>query len=111
MTLNGQQVWADFPGLATDGNAIYLTAVMRSFQPFGFPNYNDTFVENHLWIINDGAGTGGFYDGGPVQVSDFDAKTVTNGISPSFGQPAQVLSPTGASVGTSFGSLQAPLDG
>jgi hypothetical protein len=100
LTINGQQTWADFPGLATDGDAVYLTGVMRSFEPFGFPDYRNPFVESHLWIIDAGVGTGGFYDGGPLKVSDFDAKTVTGGITPYFGQPSQLLSPASGAVGT-----------
>ena len=97
---NGLATWADFPGLATDGKAIYLTAQMRSVLPYGVPNPNDTFEESHLWIINDGAGTGGFYDGGPIHISDFGANAVTGGAYAYFGQPAQILSPTPGSVGT-----------
>ncbi len=100
LTINGQDTWADFPGLATDGKAIYITAAMRSFFPYGVPNANDLFEESHLWVINDGVGTGGLYDGGAVQVSDFNANTVTGGRYSYFGQPAEVLSPSGTAAGT-----------
>ncbi len=100
LTINGGSTWADYPGLATDGKAIYVTAAMRSFFPFGVPNPNDQFVESHLWIINNGLGTGGLYDGGPMQVSNFNANTVTGGTSSYFGQPAQIQSPTPGATGT-----------
>jgi hypothetical protein len=101
VTVNGQNTWADFPGLATDGKAIYITARMNTFGPDGVINTGDeTFAETHLWIVNDGIGANGIYDGGSLLVSDFGANAVTGGSTNNFGQPAQILSPTGGSLGT-----------
>jgi hypothetical protein len=100
LTINGQSSWADIPILATDGHAIYLTAVMRSTQPYPFPNGNDPIEEEHLWIINDGVGTGGIYDGGSSAVTSFSASAVTGSTYTYFGEPAQILSPTSGPIGT-----------
>lgn len=101
LTVNGQASWADAPAISTDGRAIYITGRMNSFGADGIINTaDDVFQESHLWIINDGNGTGGLYDGGSMQVSDFGANVVTGGATPSFGRPAQMLSPTTGSLGT-----------
>lgn len=106
LTINGQSTYADYPGLATDGRAIYVTARMDSIGPDGtISSADDVFQEAHLWIVNGGVGTGGLYDGGPMQVSDFGSSVVTNGTSNTFGQPAQILTPTGGSFGTYLVSL------
>ena len=100
LTINGQAAWADFPSLATDGEAIYVTAQMRSFQPYGFPNALNDFLETHLWIVDTGLGTGGFYDGGPLKIRDYTASSVTGGSSNFFGLPTQVMNPITGSFGT-----------
>lgn len=91
LNINGQSVWSDFPGIATDGKAIYLTANLEKLVN---GVYTNTLVESHLWIIKDGIGSGGIYQGGAPQYSDFGASTVTGGQYNYFGQAAQVLSPT-----------------
>jgi hypothetical protein len=55
--------WADYPGFEVDEEAIYVTANMFTFVPFG------SFGGVRLWIVDKGAGSGGFYDGGPAAVS------------------------------------------
>ncbi len=57
--------WTDFPGLAIDNQAIYITGNL--FQ-FGGGGYNSS----RLWIVEKGAGSGGLYDGGSVVVNDYD---------------------------------------
>lgn len=69
MAINSKQViprpvtpfdhWADFPGFEVDEEAVYITANMFTFVPFG------SFGGSRLWIVDKGAGSGGFYDGGP----------------------------------------------
>ena len=54
--------WTDYPGLAVDEEAIYVTANMFSFTT-GF------FGDTRLWIIEKGDGSGGLYDGGAATVS------------------------------------------
>jgi hypothetical protein len=58
--------WADYPGFEIDEEAIYITANMYSFVPFGL------FGGVRLWIVDKGLGTGGLYDGGPAAVAIHD---------------------------------------
>lgn len=51
--------WADYPGFEVDEEAIYITANMFTFVPFG------SFGGVRLWIVPKGANSGGFYAGGP----------------------------------------------
>ena len=55
--------WADYPGFEVDEEAVYVTANMFTFEPFG------SFGGSRLWIVDKGAGAGGFYDGGLSSVS------------------------------------------
>lgn len=55
--------WADYPGFEVDEEAIYITANMFTFVPFG------SFGGVRLWIVDKGAGAGGFYDGGASGVT------------------------------------------
>lgn len=57
------ELWADYPGFEVDEEAIYVTANMFAFPPFG------GFGGMRLWIVDKGAGSGGFYDGGAPAVS------------------------------------------
>ncbi len=57
--INGVPQWLDYPGLAVDENAIYITGNM-----FPFGTSTATFGGSRLLIINKGDGTGGLYDGG-----------------------------------------------
>lgn len=54
------ELWADYPGFEVDEEAIYVTANMFAFPPFA------GFGGSRLWIVDKGAGSGGFYDGGPA---------------------------------------------
>jgi hypothetical protein len=58
--------WADYPGFEVDEEAIYITANMFSFVPFGL------FGGVRLWIVDKGVGSGGFYDGGAASVTKHD---------------------------------------
>ncbi|MGH7599737.1 MAG: FlgD immunoglobulin-like domain containing protein, partial [bacterium] len=55
--------WADYPGFEVDEEAVYITANMFTFVPFG------SFGGVRLWIVDKGAGAGGFYDGGSTGVT------------------------------------------
>jgi hypothetical protein len=61
--------WADYPGLAVDDGAIYITNNMFSFPT---ASYGRVFGDSRLWIIRKGLGTGGFYDGGPAAWNAYD---------------------------------------
>ncbi|GJL93437.1 calcium-binding protein [Hyphococcus sp.] len=64
--INGQNTWSDYPGVAVDGDAIYITANMFQFD--GAQN----FAGNRLWIIDKGDGGGGLYDGGALSFTKHD---------------------------------------
>ena len=91
------EVWADYPGFEVDEEAIYVTANMFTFVPFGF------FGGSRLWIVDKGAGAGGFYDGGVSVSSMHDpyAATFIPGLA-STTMPAQVFGAggTGSGIGT-----------
>ncbi|MFC2952880.1 calcium-binding protein [Marinicaulis aureus] len=56
--IGGRNTWSDYPGVAVDGDAIYITANMFQFDG------GQSFAGNRLWIIDKGDGSGGLYDGG-----------------------------------------------
>ena len=77
-----------------DEEAVYVTANMFSFVPFGF------FGGSRLWIVDKGAGAGGFYAGGVSSVTVHDPFAAT-GI-PGFAattMPAQVFGTGGVGPG------------
>ena len=87
-------IWADYPGFEVDEEAVYVTANMFSFVPFGF------FGGSRLWIVDKGAGAGGFYAGGVSSVTVHDPFAAT-GI-PGFAattMPAQVFGTGGVGPG------------
>ena len=88
--------WADYPGLAVDEEAAYITANIFTFG-------SNAFSGSRLWIIRKGTGTGGFYDGGNLAYNRYDPSTLA-GLSgqSSTMQPAHVFGAGGVapSVGT-----------
>jgi hypothetical protein len=93
--------WADFPGLAIDEEAVYITANMFSFG-------NNTFAGSRLWILEKGVGSGGFYDGGVSSITIHDPSTLSPlpAQAPTL-QPAHVFGPGGipGGAGTFFPSI------
>ncbi len=59
--IGANMTWADYPGLAVDDKAIYLTANM-----FTFPGF---YAGERLWIVHKAP----FYAGGPATVTQHDA--------------------------------------
>jgi hypothetical protein len=86
--------WADYPGFEVDEEAVYITANMFTFVPYG------SFGGSRLWIVPKGVGTGGFYDGGPGTVTVHNP--YAGGGLATTTMPALVQGPGGAgpSVGT-----------
>lgn len=75
--------WADFPGLAVDEEAIYITNNMFGFagtQPFGGVR---------LWII----GKTSFYAGGPASVNIYDPIALANANAEGEGAVATTAQP------------------
>lgn len=84
--------WADYPGLAIDDGAIYITNNMFTFS-------SNTFGDARLWILHKGLGTGGFYDGGVATWGVYDPNP-TSGPAPTEVftlQPSHVFGPNPAS--------------
>ena len=68
--IGGENTWIDFPGIAVDGEAIYISGNMFQFD--AGPDGQRSFAGNRLWIIDKGEGTGGIYDGGAAAFSVSD---------------------------------------
>ncbi|MCP4896449.1 MAG: hypothetical protein GY906_05685, partial [bacterium] len=97
--------WADYPGFAVDDAAVYITTT--SF-PFG-GIYSQC---SRQWVVDKGAGAGGFYDGGAVSVTEFDL-IGDNGWYSGTLQPAHIFgnSPFITEPGTYFVSYSGLSDG
>ena len=91
------ELWADYPGFEVDEEAVYITANLFAFPPFA------GYGGMRLWIVDKGAGSGGFYDGGPAGVTIHDPYA-TAGL-PTTTMPAQIygdggVGGPGSTVGT-----------
>jgi hypothetical protein len=97
--------WADYPGFEVDEEAVYVTANMFTFVPFG------SFGGVRLWIVDKGAGAGGFYDGGPAAVTRHDPYA-SDGLATTT-MPALVFGRGGAGpgIGTYLVSYSGLTDG
>jgi hypothetical protein len=81
-------------GLATDEEAVYITANMWEFS-------NGSFGGSRLWILAKGVGSGGFYEGGAASPTPFDPSTAAGLPGPAqYLTPAQVLGTMNGSTGT-----------
>ncbi len=91
-TINGDESWADYPGLAVDEEAIYITVNMFSFSG----NYKGM----RLWIIDKGT-SGGFYAGGSAIYNRYDPYAATGMSSYAVTtQPAHVFDAPSGDFGT-----------
>ncbi len=88
MTINGSDSWADYPGLAVDSQAVYITANMFRF---GGPS----LAGQRLWIVN----KAGWYTGGALSANVYDPATATGGTATTM-QPAHMYGPAPGAVGT-----------
>ncbi len=97
--------WADYPGFEVDKKAIYITANMFTFVPFG------SFGGSRLWIVDKGVNNG-FYKGGAASVNIYDAYGASGGIATTT-MPAQVFGPDagGSGIGTYLVSYSGLSDG
>ena len=94
------ELWADYPGFEADEEAVYITANM-----FAFPFFSG-FGGMRLWIIDKGAGSGGFYDGGAAGGTIHDPYLAA-GV-PQFAtttMPAQVNGAGGVLPGSMIGTF------
>ena len=80
--VGGTDHWADYPGLAVDDEAIYITNNLFSFGA-------NAFGGTRLWIIDKDAGSGGgLYNGGQSNVTIHDP-IAASGLAGSFASTAQ----------------------
>lgn len=93
-SIDGTDHWADYPGLAVDEEAIYVTANMFEFAADGLD-----FGGVRLWLVDKGHGSGGFYDGGTAAAARLDPYA-GGGIDTVTTQPAHVYGDAPAGVGT-----------
>jgi hypothetical protein len=97
LVINSDTGWADYPGLAIDEEAVYITANIFDFEPNFFGILE--FLASRLWIMEKGIGSGGLYDGGAASVALYDPSTAA-GLSQAFTlQPAHVFGPGGVPGG------------
>jgi hypothetical protein len=95
-------LWADYPGLAVDEEAIYVTANMFEFGAAGEP------YGNRLWITDKGIGRGGLYEGGRAVTAIHDPSTIlgvdmtVDSVAFRNMQPAHIYGTAPAGVGTWF---------
>ncbi|MDH4015114.1 MAG: hypothetical protein OEU33_13815, partial [Chromatiales bacterium] len=86
--------WADYPGFEVDEEAVYVTANIFTFNPFGF------YGGVRVWIVP----KTGFYDGGVATANAYDPAGESGFIATTM-QPAQIygdggVGGPGSSIGT-----------
>ncbi len=90
--IGGNTCWADFPGLAIDEEAIYITCNMF--------NYADEMKGVRLWIIDKGI-TDGFYAGANASYQKYDPYSEANvGSEAVTTTPAYMYEPHPENIGT-----------
>ncbi len=62
--LGGGSSWADYPGIAVDKDAVYITNNMFTFE-------GDAYQGSRVWIIPKGLSSNGFYAGGTAVVNAY----------------------------------------
>jgi len=92
MTIGGKATWADYPGFAVDGQAIYVTTNM-----FAFAAGSGTYQGERVWIINKAP----LYAGGAITATAYDAYGAA-GVAgfATTAQPAHMFGTPPAGVGT-----------
>lgn len=86
INIAGLDHWADYPGLAVDDKAVYITNNMFKFAAGG-----STFGGSRLWIINKVP----TFTGGPLAFTVHDAYAATPGSVATTTQPAHMFGPLG----------------
>ncbi len=95
-TIGGEDHWVDFPGLAVDEEAIYITANM--FQFFDQAD-GGAFGGARVWIVDKGV-SNGFYDGNSADVDRFNPFTSGGAVAGTH-QPAHIFgTPPAGNIGT-----------
>ncbi|MBF0525835.1 MAG: hypothetical protein HQK56_12150 [Deltaproteobacteria bacterium] len=90
--VKGDYCWVDFPGMAMDSQAVYITGNMFTFD-------KEEYRGSYLWIISKGVGSGGFYEGGPAKSAAYDPPGLVQQM-PLTAQPTHMFGSQPANVGT-----------
>jgi hypothetical protein len=98
-----KEAGADFPGLAIDEQAVYVTANLFAFSP---SSGND----NRVWIIAKGTASG-LYAGGVSSVASLDASPSGSGLFALTTQPAHVFGAGGVPGAGPLGTFLIGYDG
>ena len=104
VSISGADRWLDYPGLAVDEEAIYVTGNMFQYSSAG-----GAYGGVRLWILNKGEGSGGLYDGGSAVYGLYDPYA-SAGIATTT-QPAHVFGTSDPSFGTDLASYSGLTDG
>jgi hypothetical protein len=96
-TMVNEEHWLDYPGLAVDNEAIYITGNMFRFRDGSATAGNNGGVR--VVIVDKGIGTGGLYEGGATSASIFDHEAEASGFGLSS-SPAQIYGNPSAGIGT-----------
>jgi hypothetical protein len=94
--ISGVDCWTDYPGLAVDANAIYVTGNEFAFSGTPFSNGKSSYGGSRLWIIS----KSGLYSGAaPTSVNIYDPSTLTGGGGFTM-QPAMMYGSAPGATGT-----------
>ncbi len=91
LSISGNDTWADYPGLAVDGQAVYVTTNQFAFS-------NGAFLGERLWIVNKNP----LYSGGTIAATAYNAFAGAGLAQYSVAMPTQIY---GAGVGGSVGTF------
>ena len=92
LNISGADRWADYPGLAVDDKAVYVTANMFGFGASG------TYGGARLWIVDKGL-AGGFYGGGTALVNLYDPPGASGATATTM-QPTHMFGTVPTGMGT-----------
>lgn len=97
---SGKESWADFPGLAVDSNAVYITSNIFSFAATG-----GVYGGTRLWIISKAS----LYSGGTASANLYDPQNAAGAIYTTM-QPAHTYGSLPGSIGTFLASYSGLTD-
>jgi hypothetical protein len=81
LTISGAATWLDYPGLAVDANAVYVTGNMFAFSGTPFSGGTSSFGGSRVWIIS----KSGLYTGGaPTSANAYDPSALAGLSSENF---------------------------
>jgi len=93
LEIGGTDSWLDYPCLAIDEEAVYITGSMFNYLSLG-----GAFAGTRIWIVDKGT-SGGFYDGMAASITGPLDPYASTG-NPAVSQPAHVFGTAPAGIGT-----------